>query len=123
VSAAIGKQFGPGSSADNPNSCDFAYPPDDVPELQAGVDFIEGSLDDYCKEDGASAVGLSIDPVSGVGDGACFIHVGSLRAGTTLTFAKGGRLFQTFALLPPTSSISDILAADTKLAQDVLAHL
>jgi hypothetical protein len=123
VSTVVGKQVGPGSSADNPNSCDFQYPADGVPDVQAGVDFIDGGLDDFCRDAGASALGMSIETVSGVGDGACFIYVGKLQAGSTLTFAKGGRLFQTFALLGSGTPISDIKAADTTLAQDVLTHL
>ena len=123
VSTVVGKQVGPGSSADNPNSCDFQYPADGVPDIQAGVDFIDGGLDDFCKDAGASALGMSIEPVDGVGDGACFIYVGQLQAGSSLTFAKGGRLFQTFALLGSGTPMSDIKAADTKLAQDVLTHL
>ena len=123
VSTVVGKQVGPGSSADNPNSCDFQYPADGVPDIQAGVDFIVGGLVDLCKDAGASALGMSIEPVDGVGDGACFIYVGKLQAGSSLTFAKGGRLFQTFALLGSGTPMSDIKAADTKLAQDVLTHL
>jgi hypothetical protein len=53
----------------------------------------------------------------------CFIYVGKLKAGSTLTFSKGGRLFQTFALLGSGTPMSDMKAADTTLAQDVLAHL
>ena len=123
VTAAVGKPVGPGSTADNPNSCDFGYPANDVPDVQAGVDFIDGSLDEYCSDTGASAVGMTIEPVGGLGDGACFIHVGSLRVGSSLTFSKNGRLFQTFADLGSTSSIDDIKAADTTLAKDVLARL
>ena len=124
VSTVVGKQVGPGSSADNPNSCDFQYPADGVPDIQAGVDFIDGSLDHYCKDvAGASALGMTIEPVDGLGDGACFIYVGSLQAGSTLTFAKDGRLFQTFALLGSGKSRSDMKAADTTLAQDALKHL
>ena len=124
VSTVVGKQVGPGSSASNPNSCDFQYPADGVPNIQAGVNFIDGSLDDYCKDiAGASAVGMTIEPVSGLGDGACFTYVGKLQAGSTLTFAKNGRLFQTFALLGSGTARSDMKAADTTLAQDALAHL
>ena len=124
VSAVVGKQVGPGSSTDNPNSCDFQYPADGPADIQAGIDFIEGSLDDYCKDAaGASAVGMSIEPVSGIGDGACFIHIGALQAGSTLTFSKGGRLFQTYALLGSGTPTSTMKAADTTLAQDALARL
>jgi hypothetical protein len=124
VTSVVGKQVGPGSSAGNPNSCDFQYPAGGVPDIQAGVDFIDGSLDDFCKDvAGASAVGMTIEPVSGLGDGACFTYVGKLRAGSSLTFSKNGRLFQTFADLGPTSSTADMKTADTTLAQDVLARL
>jgi len=124
VSTVVGKQVGPGSSADNPNSCDFQYPANGVPDIQAGVDFIDGSLGDYCKDAaGASALGMTIETVDGLGDGACFIYVGQLQAGSSLTFSKGGRLFQTFALLGSGTPMSDMKAADTTLAQDVLAHL
>jgi hypothetical protein len=124
VSSVVGKQVGAGSSADNPNSCDFQYPPDGMPDIQAGVDFIDGSLGDYCKDAaGASAVGMTIEPVDGLGDGACFIYIGTLQVGSTLTFAKDGRLFQTFALLGSGKSMSDVKAADTTLAQEALKHL
>lgn len=124
VSAVVGKQVGPGSSADNPNSCYFQYPADGVPDIQAGIDFTGGSLDDICKDiPAASALGMTIEPVSGLGDGACFTFVGKLQAGSTLTFAKGGRLFQTFALLGSGTPASAMKAADTTLAQDALAHL
>jgi len=123
VSTIVGKQVGPGDSSTNPNSCDFQYPANGVPDIQAGVDFTDGGLDDYCNKPGAGAVGLSIESVSGVGDGACFIHVGSLEAGTNLTFAKDGRVFQTYALLGPDASTSDIQTADKALALDALAHL
>jgi hypothetical protein len=124
VSAAIGKQFGPGSSADNRSSCEFPYPAEGEAEIQVGIEFMDGKLDDYCKDvAGASAVGMTIEPVDGIGDGACFIHVGSLQVGSSLTFAKDGRVFETFALLGSGTPISDIKAADTTLAQDALAHL
>lgn len=124
VTSVVGKPVGPGSSADNPNSCDFQYPADGVPDIQAGVDFIDGSLDDFCGgAAAASALGMTIEPVDGLGDGACFIYVGKLRAGSSLTFSKNGRLFQTFADLGPSSSTADMKAADTTLAQDALAHL
>jgi hypothetical protein len=123
VSTVVGKQVGAGSSATDPSSCDFQYPADGVPDIQAGVDFVDGSLGDYCTEAGASALGLSIESVSGVGDGACFIHVGSLEAGSNLTFAKNGRVFQTFALLGSGTPPSDIEAADKALALDALARL
>jgi hypothetical protein len=124
VTSVVGKPVGPGSSADNPNSCDFQYPAEGVPDIQAGVDFIDGTLDDVCSDvAGASAMGMTIEPISGLGDGACFIYVGKLRAGSTLTFSRNGRLFQTFADLGPSSSTADMKAADTTLAQDALARL
>ena len=124
VTSAVGKPVGPGSSADNPNSCDFQYPADGVPTIQAGVDFVDGALGDYCKDAaGASAVGMTIEPVDGLGDGACFIYIGQLRAGSSLTFSRNGRVFQTFADLGPGSTTAEMKAADTTLAQDALAHL
>jgi hypothetical protein len=124
VSSVVGKQVGPGSSADNPNSCDFQYPADGVPDIQAGIDFTDGSLDEICKDiPAASALGMTVEPVSGLGDGACFTFVGKLQVGSSLTFAKSGRLFQTFALLGSGTPPGDMKAADMKLAQDALAHL
>jgi hypothetical protein len=124
VTSVVGKPVGPGSSADNPNSCDFQYPADGMPDIQAGVDFIDGRLDDFCGGGAAaSALGMTTEPVDGLGDGACFTYVGKLRAGSTLTFSKNGRLFQTFADLGPSSSTADMKAADMTLAQDALAHL
>ena len=124
VSTVVGKQVGPGSSANNPNSCDFQYPADGYPDIEAGINFTDGSLDDYCSDiAGASAMGMTIEPVDGLGDGACFTYVGKLQVGSSLTFAKGGRLFQTFALLGSGTPASDMKAAATSLAQDALAHL
>ncbi|MFL5679305.1 MAG: hypothetical protein ACJ77B_01745 [Chloroflexota bacterium] len=120
VTTAVGMSVGPGSSADNPESCDFEGGGGAV---EAGINFAQGSLDDFCKDAGTNAVGLTIEPVSGVGDGACFTHVGTNRVGSSLTFAKNGRLFQTFALLSGQPTPDDTKAADTKLAQAALTHL
>jgi hypothetical protein len=121
VTAVVGKQVKPGSSADNPKSCDFESVGGDGVDFVAGVNFADGSLNDFCASDG-SGVGMSIEPVSGIGDGACFIHVGTVAVGSSLTFSKAGRLFQTFDVLAGVP-IADIKTADTALAQKVLAHL
>jgi len=122
VSAVIGKQVGPGSNATNPNSCDFQFPADGMPDIQAGVAFSDGSLGDYCTPPNVD-LGMTVEAVSGVGDGACFIHVGKLEAGSNLTFVKNGRVFSTYALLGNGATPSDIEAADKALALDALARL
>ena len=122
VSAVIGKQVGPGSNATNPNSCDFQFPADGIPDIQAGVAFSDGSLGDYCTPPNVD-LGMTVEAVSGVGDGACFIHVGKLEAGSNLTFVKNGRVFSTYALLGNGATPSDIEAADKALALDAVARL
>lgn len=124
VSAAVGQPVGPGSNAQNSHECDYQYPATaDFPTIQAGIGFQDGDLASYCGEPSNPALGLSIEQVGRVGDGACFTHVGDNQVGASLTFAKNGRVFMTFALLGSGTSMTAIEAADKALALSALAHL
>ena len=71
----------------------------------------------------SSGLGISITQVSGVGDGACFIEMAGLAAGSNLTFAKGGQVFTTAVILGPNATSATIQAANKSLALDALARL
>ena len=90
VSAAVGQPVGPGSSADDPKRCDWQYPADGVPNIKATIGIEDGDLSGMCDVPSNSDLGISVDQVTGVGDGACFIGMAGLRAGANLVFSKGG---------------------------------
>jgi hypothetical protein len=123
VSAVVGHPVGPGSSATDPKSCDFQYPADGVPTVQATIGIEDGALSDMCGTPSNPGLGLTITQVPGVGDGACFQELAGFGAGTNLTFGKNGRTFQTGVVLGPTATSAQILDADKALALDALARI
>jgi hypothetical protein len=123
VSAVVGQAVGPGSNASDSHACDWQYPADGVPTVQASIGFDDGSLASYCEVPSDSGLGISIVQVSGVGDGACFIEMAGLASGSNLTFAKGGQVYATSAILGPNATSAAIQAAATSLALDALARL
>jgi hypothetical protein len=122
VSAAVGQPVGPGSSADDSKSCDWQYPADGVPNIQATIGIEDGDLSGMCDVPSNSDLGISVDPVSGVGDGACFIQMAGLRAGANLVVSKGGQVFSTSVALPASATISQVEDADKALALDALGR-
>jgi hypothetical protein len=123
VASILGQPVGPGSNADNSHECDFQFPADGMPDVSAGIGFMDGDFDSYCGKPSDSVLQLFIDPVSGVGDGACFTHVGTTQIGSNLTFTKNGRVYSTFALLGPTKTIDNVAAAAKALALAAVARL
>jgi hypothetical protein len=124
ISTVVGQPFGAGSNADDPKSCDWQYPADGVPTIQAMITIEGGTLSDYCGMPSSTALGLTITQVVGVGDGACFTEIAGLGAGTNLTFSKNGQVFSVSgSLLGPDGTSAELLAADKVLALDALARL
>lgn len=123
VSAVVGQAVGPGSNATNSHECDWQYPADGIPTIQVSIGFEDGSLASFCDVPSNSGLGISITQVSGVGDGACFIEMAGLAAGSNLTFAKGGQVFTTAVILGPNATSATIQAANKSLALDALARL
>ncbi|HYK94400.1 MAG TPA: hypothetical protein VE011_00815 [Candidatus Dormibacteraeota bacterium] len=123
VSAAVGQSVGAGTRDIDPNECDFQYPPDAVPTIQASITIEKGStFADLCGP-GDSALGLTVTTIGGVGDGACFEQVGSINAGTNLTFSKGGGVFTVAVAFGANGSYDKVLAADKALALDAINHI
>lgn len=123
VSAVVGQAVGPGSNATDSHECDWQYPADGIPTVQVSIGFEDGSLASFCDVPSSSALGISITQVNDVGDGACFIEMAGLAAGSNLTFAKGGQVFTTSVILGPNATSAAIQAANKSLALDALARL
>lgn len=124
VSQVVGKPVGPGTTDIDPRECDWQYPPNGVPQVQASITIEVGStFADLCGEPISSGLGFSVTQVSGVGDGACFSSAEGLAAGDNLTFAKGDQVFTVTSVLGSGSTIDQIEAADKALALAALGHL
>jgi hypothetical protein len=123
VSAVVGHPVGPGTSDVEPKTCDWQFPADGVPSIQATINIEGGTLSDTCNKPSNPALGLTITQVSGVGDGACFLELAGLGAGTNLTFGKNGQLFSTGVVLGVNATREQILEADKALALDALARI
>ena len=123
VASIVGQPVGPGSNFDNSRECDFQFPADGFPTVSAGIRFQDDDFDSYCGEPSDSVMEIFIEPVSGVGDRACFYHLGTKQIGSSFTFIKNGRVYSTFALLGPDKTIDDVAAATKALALAALAHL
>ncbi|MGZ4296352.1 MAG: hypothetical protein ACXVVK_04810 [Solirubrobacteraceae bacterium] len=95
-----------------------------MPTAQANIDINVGtSFASLCDHPSSSALGITIVQVSGVGDGACFITMAGLGAGTNLTFEKGGQVYSVSVDLPFGTPAATIQAADKMLALDAVARL
>ena len=123
VSAVLGQPVGPGSNADDPKSCDWQYPVGKAPTVQASIGIEDVTLSDMCGTKSNPALGLTVTPVSGVGDGACFQELAGLPSGTNLTFGKNGQTFSTGVALGANATSSQLLDADKALALDAIARL
>lgn len=124
VSQVVGQQVGPGTKDIEPKECDWQYPADGVPQVQASITIQTGNtLADLCEEPSSSALGITVTQVSGVGDGACFEAAEGLASGDNMTFAKGGQVFTISAILGADASVDQLEAADKALALAALGHL
>jgi hypothetical protein len=123
VTAVVGQPVGPGAKDIEPNECDWQYPADGVPSIQASITIETGNtLADLCGP-GNSALGLTVTTVGGVGDGACFVQLAGLGAGTNLTFSTHGQVFTVATILGPSATVAAIEAADKALALAALARI
>ena len=123
VSAVVGQPVGPGLKDVEPKTCDWQYPADGVPSIQASITIQTGNtLADLCGP-GDSALGLTVTTVAGVGDGACFEQLAGLGAGTNLTFSTHGQVITIATVLGPAATPDQIEAADKALALAVLQHM
>jgi hypothetical protein len=122
VSTAIGESVGAGTSAQDSHECNWFYPNNDS-AMGAGITIQDGDLASYCGKASNPALGLTIEQLSGIGDGACFTSVGTTTVGANLTFAKNGHVFTTTAYFGGGTPISKVEDADKALAQAALSHM
>jgi hypothetical protein len=121
VSAALGVAVGPGTAAQGEtHGCDWQYPPSGGPQEHANLVIDVGTpFAGLCN--GPSGA-VTIIPVSGVGDGACFTQVVGL-GGWNLNFEKGSEAYSVSVGLAAGASDAAIQAADKTLALDAVAKL
>ena len=120
VSQAVGQAVGPGDNSTDSHECEFQYPPNDVPQVQASITIEnETTVDDLC----APGSGYTVTPLSGVGDAACFVDVPGLSSGDNLSFAHAGHVYTVAASFGSKGTKDQILAADKALALAALTHL
>ncbi|HEX8026639.1 MAG TPA: hypothetical protein VF484_10565 [Candidatus Limnocylindrales bacterium] len=122
VSTAIGQQVVAGTNTQDSHECDWFYPTAD--SITGGTLTIQdGDLASYCGKPSDPGLGLVIEQVSGVGDGACFSYVTTTTIGANLTFAKNGQVYSTAVYFGGGTSIDAVRSADKALALAVLSHL
>lgn len=122
ASAAIGQSVTAGTNTQDSHECDWFYPTAD--SLTGGnITIQDGDLNSYCGKPSDPALGLTIEQVSGVGDGACFTYVTSTTIGSNLTFSKNGHVFSTAAYLGGGVPIDKVEAVDKALALAALGHM
>lgn len=128
VAGVIGFAVGPGDSSQDPHACSFEYhDPADALGLVSGTvtDNIRATeVTKNCQA--GSGVGLTVTPVSGVGDIACYVDGGVL--GTNINFVSHGLGFEVSVLALGTNLHPKFPAATAEpmekaLALDVIAKL
>jgi hypothetical protein len=89
VSAVVGLTVGAGDSGGDTHSCDWSHPDSNgVPDEQVLLSTNEDP--GLCGEGSSASLGITVTPVSGVGDQACMQQASGLQAGDNLTFYKNG---------------------------------
>jgi hypothetical protein len=114
VSAALGSPVGPGATIDDPRTCTWEYTPGgSVPKAQASIDIETDSFDNLCNVPSNPAIGLTMIPLTGVGDAACIAEL----SGTipVLTFDKGGHAYSTSV------GLGNVPPATTEAAEKAMA--
>ena len=120
VSSILGKGVGPGDNSTNSHECDFQFPVNDVPQVQANITIeSETKVDDLC----APGNGYTVTTLSGIGDAACFVDVPGLSSGDNLSFSHAGHVYTVAASFGSSGTKDQILAADKALAVAALTHL
>jgi hypothetical protein len=122
VSTAIGESVVAGTNAQDSHECNWFYPNNDS-VTGASITIQDGDLASYCGKPSDPALGLTIEQLSGIGDGACFTYVGTTTVGANLTFVKNGHVFTTTAYFGGGTPISKVEDADKALAQAALNHM
>ncbi len=121
VSAVIGLTVGAGDSGGDTHSCDWSHPDSNgVPDEQVLLNTNEDP--GLCDEGPSASLGITVTPVSGVGDQACMEQASGLQAGDNLTFYKNGLGFS-IGVSGKTATVANETAMDKALALDVLANL
>jgi hypothetical protein len=125
VSAALGVSVGTGGPAQGEShGCGWQYPPSGVPTEQAMITIDVGTpFAHLCGAPSNAAAGITVVQVSGVGDGACYVTMAGLSAGTNLTFEKGGQSYSVSVILPYGTPDATVEAANKTLALDAVARL
>ena len=125
VSAALGVSVGTGGPAQGESrGCGWQYPPSGVPTEQAMVTIDVGTpFPHLCGAPSNPAAGITVIQVSGVGDGACYVTMAGLSAGTNLTFEKGGQAYSVSVILPYGTPDATVEAANKTLALDAVPRL
>jgi hypothetical protein len=122
ASAAFGQSVTAGTNTQDSHECDWFYP--DANSLTGGsITIQDGDLNSYCGKPSDPALGLTIQQVSGVGDGACFTYVTTTTIGSNLTFSKNGHVYTTAAFLGGGTPIDKVEAVAKALALAALGHL
>ena len=121
VSAVIGLTVGAGDSGGDTHSCDWSHPDSNgVPDEQVLLNTNQDP--GLCDEGSSASLGITVTPVSGVGDQACMAQTSGLQAGDNLTFYKNGLGFS-IGVSGKTATAANETAMDKALALDVLANL
>ena len=121
VSAVIGLPVGPGDSGGDTHLCDWSHPDSNgVPDAQVLLSTNEDP--GLCDEGSSTTLGITVTPVTGLGDKACMAQAAGLQAGDNLTFYKGALGFSITAS-GKAANVANELARDTALAHDVLSNL
>jgi len=123
AAAAIGFAVGPGTNTQDSHECEFDFPNNDSPTSSGTITIQDGDLASYCGKPSNPALGLVIEQVSGVGDGACFSYVTTTTVGSNLTFSKNGHVFTTASYFGGGTPIDKVRAADKALALAALGHM
>jgi hypothetical protein len=120
VSAAIGQSVGPGDSGGDPHECDFAHlNGNGLPDIQVIVNSNEDT--GLCDKGSNAALGITITPVSGVGDKACISTINGLPS--VLTFYKGGGRGWSVSASGNGVDAAKAAGIDTELAKDIAANV
>ncbi|MFI5225295.1 MAG: DUF3558 family protein [Candidatus Limnocylindrales bacterium] len=121
ISAVVGIPVGPGDSGGDTHLCDWSHPDaNGVPDAQVSLSTNEDP--GLCDEGSSTTLGITVTPVTGLGDQACMAQAAGLQIGDNLTFYKGGLGFSISAN-GKAANVADELAKDTALAHDVLSNL
>ena len=122
VAAAIGEPVVAGTNVQDSHECDWFYPNSDS-VTGAFLTIQDGDLASYCGKPSDPGLGLVIEQISGVGDGACFEYVTTTTVGSSLTFAKNGQVYSAAVYFGGGTSIDKVRDAAKALALAALAHL